>query len=137
MGWREVEEGSSPVVKLAPYLLAAATGIIEGSAVPYIDLMRYLAVPFMRKENVAKPAMWFGALGFGTVYAAGSLIAVAIVLSDRVLGFIPLNVLKAAAGSVVRLGSREGITHVVKSWVGRVDEVKGGGTRGSLERRGM
>ena len=128
MGWREVEGGSSPVAKLAPYLLAAAAGIVEGFSIPYVDLMRYLAVPFIRRENVKKPAMWFGALGFGAVSAAGTLIAAAVVLSDRVLGVAPLEVLRAATGSVARLGSREGVVHVVRSWVGRVDEVRGGET---------
>ena len=131
-GWGEMEgegEARSTAYRLAKHVLAAGAGILEGFVALYSDTMRYLSIPYMRRENRRQPSLWFGAQAFGVAMAANSRLCLAASFSDSLIDEgIGLRDLEAAAWGLTCLGSKEGIVSVEEAGAGVIEASRGGVT---------
>ena len=127
--WGEVygREAYSTAYKLARHLLAAGAGLLEGFVAPYASTMRFLSIPYLRRENRRNVNLWFSAQAFGLVAAGDSRLCLAAVFSESIAEEgVRLRDLEAAAWSIIYLGAKEGLVSVEEAGATEVEESTGG-----------
>ncbi len=137
LGWSEysLEPGrrgrvrvASTAWTLARHLLGAGARLVGGVAV-FQDVVKYSTLPYQTPGNLADPAQWFGAQNFGLTIAPGSNVEFVLVFDDTLEEEgVDEGLLRAAAASMFRIGSKESLVSVEDYAVGRASQASGGST---------
>jgi len=134
LGIPEVVNGySSTRLLIDKNIVLWATARLEGSIAPNSDMIRLLRAPYMREEYRASRDRQFGVSAFGRIYSPMLRTVLALVIDmDALKSFVygygfngdVIEMLKAVASSIIRVGSKESIVSVDNVAIHRATNIR-------------
>jgi len=114
-------------VKWASFAISEGVSRRRACVVGHSDFIRSFRLPYQRGVRHEQPEMWYGICASGRVYACGTGFKILYLVNEERLDELELEPrdILAAAHSIVRIGSREGLVSILGvQMTGKVEEVK-------------